>query len=242
MKVAHPLSPLLSLTFSLLFSLEGLLLSSDPLFPYFVLALLLLLICFSYGKIAAKLLLLSSPFLLVSFLLSFWNAPLDKSLLVVARFAFLFLCSSLSLSVDPLSLVRNLQAHHFPRWLSLAVLLPLRFLFLFKEEIRRIHWARKSRNLPFSPRLLYRAYLFPLLGRLFSLTDLLHHSLQSRAFSLEREASVYQPPLWCRRDSLFACLATFLCLLPLLLLTLEATTAFTLQTFQFEQLIQNLVS
>lgn len=73
-------------------------------------------------------------------------------------------------------------------------------------EIRRIRQAMRLRGVNsawYDPRVVYRAFVIPLMMRLLSISDLLALSLETRAFSMDGGVTSYRTLTVRRRDSAY---------------------------------------
>lgn len=200
------LHPLLALAASLPVFLLGIFLSKGALAWYYPPAVALLYVVFGYGQAFVRITLVTLPFIIFAALLSLLSFQPEQAVLNGLRSYCLVLAAVLTLSIHPLSLVRCLNQLRVPRIIGLGLLITLRFFTVLAQEMQRIHRAMKSRGVSSvlqRPSLLYRAFMMPLIMRLFSLSDILALSLETRAFRPEAEASAYQPVRWRLKDSLF---------------------------------------
>lgn len=197
--------PLLALVLGTLLLVVGLIVSTANWFWLFLLALALLFCCFSLGRALLRLLPALVPCALFVFGIALLAGTPEKALQNSLR-TFLFgLSALLTLSVEPVRLVRNLNQLRVPRALTLALLIVLRFVAVMRVELRRIRTAMRTRGAAASlwrPQVLYRALIVPLVGRLFSISDLLSDSLEVRAFSLEAPYESYKQVRPRLRDAL----------------------------------------
>lgn len=206
------LHPLLSLVLSIPIFLVGIPLVPLPLFWVYPVSFSLLFLLFGYGKVWLKITLFGLPFLLLSSLLTLIGAPPLRALQNGLRMYLLLLAATLTLPIEPLRLMRSLNQIRFPRPVSIGILISLRFLHVLKEDFRRIRIAMKTRSATgfLRPGVVYRAFLMPLIMRVFTLSDLLSVSLETRAFSVNGASTSYEKIVWKTRDSLFLLLTLIL--------------------------------
>lgn len=210
-EISSRLHPLLAFACSLPIFLAGLPAAVSPLGWLYPLGIGLLFVCFGYGKTWLKFSLFGIPVIAVASALTLISFPPLRALQNGFRSYFLLMGGVLTLTINPMDLVRVLNSLKLPRVIGIGLLVTLRFFTVIAQEMRRIHLAMQSRGLRSvfrQPRLLYRAFLMPLVMRLFSLSDILAVSLETRGFHTEGSSSTYRDVRWRLRDSLF--LASFL--------------------------------
>lgn len=200
------LHPLLALAAALPVFLAGIPLVGTPYGWAYPVVIALVYAVFGYGRAWLKANLYGLPVIIIAASLTCITMSPQRALLHGLRAYLLLMASVLTLTIEPIRLVRVLHSLHFPRLLSLGLLITLRFFSVLASEMRRIRLALKSRgvsSLSSRPSLVFRAWLMPLLIRLFSLTDTLSLSLETRGFHPQGEATCYESVPWRRRDSLF---------------------------------------
>ncbi len=209
--------PILSLIFSLVLFVTGLLFVKKPWFWVYLASFLVLLLLFRFGKTMLRLI----PFVLVfgalmAGLTAINGKPSDV-LYAFYRVLALALAAVLSISVKPIRLVRAFNQLKVPRWISLGLLIVIRFMQIFYEEIQQIRQAIILRGIRFvqTPLLWSRAFFIPLIVRVLSISEGLAISLETRAFSTELEGTSYETIAFEKRDRLFAalfsaCLVSFI--------------------------------
>lgn len=200
------LHPFLALAASLPVFIAGLFLVGGIMGWVYPLVVAVFYFCFGYGKAWFRATLIGLPIILIAAGLSCISLPVARAALIVLRTYLLLLGSVLTLSIEPVRLLRALQQIHFPRLLCIGILITLRFFSVLAAEIRRIRMALRSRGIASAwrrPGLLLRAYLMPLLLRIFSISDLLALSLETRGFDRDGQSSLYRRIRWSIRDSVF---------------------------------------
>lgn len=206
-KPSRRLHPLLAFGCALPIFLAGLPTVGTQLAWFYVPVVALLYTAFGYGRAWLKITLMSVPVLAFAALITLIAASPERALLHWCRAFFLLQGTILTMTVEPVDLLRALQQLRFPRLLCIGLLITLRFFSVLAAEIRRIHLALRSRgvgSLAKRPSLLLRAYMMPLMIRLFSLSDLLALSLETRGFHPEGQSSFYEVIRWRSRDTLFS--------------------------------------
>ncbi len=213
--------PILSLVFSVMLFVTGLLFVKKPWFVIYVATFLVLLLLFHFGRTMLR----TIPFVLIFGALTTGltaiNGKPSDVLYAFYRVLALALAASLSISVKPIRLVRAFNQLKVPRWISLGLLIVIRFMQIFYEEIQQIRQAIVLRGIRFSetPLLWNRAFFIPLIVRVLSISEGLAISLETRAFSTELEGTSYETIAFKKKDWLFAALF-FACLLPFIYLSL----------------------
>lgn len=111
-----------------------------------------------------------------------WQAALS----MFNRFGALFLGVALSMSVAAVRMTRSLSQVHTPRAITLGMLISMSFVPMLKGEIKRVREAMKTRGAGsvLNPKILYRAFLVPLVMRLVNISDTLALSVETRGFAL----------------------------------------------------------
>ncbi|NMA93834.1 MAG: hypothetical protein GX975_04135 [Clostridiales bacterium] len=213
--------PILSLVFSVMLFATGLLFVKKPWFVIYLAAFLILLLLFRFERTMLR----TIPFVLIFGALTAGltavNGTPSDILYAFYRVLALALAAVLSISIKPIRLVRAFNQLKVPRWISLGLLIVIRFMQIFYEEIQQIRQAIVLRGIRFSetPLLWARAFFIPLIVRVLSISEGLAISLETRAFSTELEGSSYETIDFKKKDRLFA--ALFLaCLLPFIYLSL----------------------
>ncbi len=211
--------PILSLISSLLLFVAGLLFVKKDWFWIFAASFLILLLLFRFEKTIVK----TAPFILVfgalMAILTAINGDRFDVLYSFYRVLALGLAAVLSISIRPISLVRSFNQLKIPRWINLGLLIVIRFMQIFREEIIQIRQAIVLRGIRFikTPILWGRAFFIPLIIRVLSISEGLATSLETRAFSTDLEGSSFEIICFEKRDYLFSflflsCLIFFICL------------------------------
>ena len=105
---------------------------------------------------------------------------------MVYRFGAVFLAIVPGMSVAPVRMTRSLSQVHTPRSVTLGMLIAMSFVPMLKGEIKRVREAMKTRGAGsvLNPKILYRAFLVPLVMRLVNISDTLALSVETRGFAL----------------------------------------------------------
>ncbi|MDO5696070.1 MAG: energy-coupling factor transporter transmembrane component T [Eubacteriales bacterium] len=194
LRVKTPLYPIICILSGLLIFFTGLLFVKQPWFPLYLLAVALLYTAFGYFFIFMKAALIFAVIGGITFGLTviFW--PTENALQNFYRIFILGISAVPTISLPPIHLVRCMNQLHVPRWLTIGLLICIRFFYVMGTEIARIRMAMRVRNIrgAWHPKVWYRAVLIPFMMRLFSISDMLALSLETRAFSMRAPASIYR--------------------------------------------------
>lgn len=213
--------PILSLIFSVMLFVTGLLFVKKSWFVIYLTAFLILLLLFRFGKTMLRAIHFVLVFGALTAGLTAINGKPTDVLYAFYRVLALALAAVLSISVKPIRLVRAFNQLKVPRWISLGLLIVIRFMQIFYEEVQQIRQAIVLRGIRFvqTPLLWSRAFFIPLIVRVLSISEGLAISLETRAFSTKLEGTSYETIAFEKRDWLFAALFSA-CLLPFIYLSL----------------------
>ncbi len=187
--------PLFALIVSTLFFIVGLFFVKEVWFPAYLAVIIIFLAIFGYHKVILMVLKIMLPISIVVSLLALLGTNVTNAIQNGLRTLLLGIAAIISLSIEPVDLVRNLNKLKVPRLLTLGILITLRFLGVINEEMRRIRIAMKTRGVSdniFNPKVFYRAFLIPLFMRIISISDMLSVSLDTRGFKTSGEGTVYK--------------------------------------------------
>ncbi|MCR4790848.1 MAG: energy-coupling factor transporter transmembrane protein EcfT [Treponemataceae bacterium] len=208
-QIKKPIYPIFTILSAILIFVGALLLAKSPFGIIFLLAVYILLMSFGYVRTCLKMI----PFLIVYlavFHLIFYYAShknLEFAVQMGIRLAGVVIAFIPGISLPPVNLVRNLTQLHFPRLLTLGMLITLTFIPVLSSEIKQVRNAMKTRGATslWKPVVLYRAFLIPLIVRLVNISDTLTLSVETRAFvSDDLKPSVYRTVKVQSRDIVFA--------------------------------------
>lgn len=109
-----------------------------------------------------------------------------NALSMANRFGAVFLAVVPGMSLKPVALTRSLSKAHMPRSVTLGMLISMSFMPMLRGEIKRVREAMKMRGAgsALNPKILYRAFLVPLVMRLVNISDILALSVETRGFAL----------------------------------------------------------
>ncbi len=165
------------------------------------------------------------PFLIVIggiFFLGYYLATktYDSAWAIVNRIAAIFIAIIPGMCVSATRMSRSLSMIKVPRYITLGMLIALSFVPLLKEEIRKIKDAMRTKGATnlFNPRIFYRAFFYPLVMRLVSISDTLSLSIETRGFSItSKNYTIYKKEYFTIKDLL---LITFILTLSVLVIVL----------------------
>ena len=202
------LYPLIAITASLFVIIFGLVAARDENLCWYLLGVLVWLCVFGCVKGVLKMLpafiVFGGAFAGIAYASAGgdWQAALS----MLNRFGALFLGVALSMSVAAVRMTRSLSQVHTPRAITLGMLISMSFVPMLKGEIKRVREAMKTRGAGsvFNPKILYRAFLVPLVMRLVNISDTLALSVETRGFTLGGSLySVYKKEYPALSDVLF---------------------------------------
>lgn len=209
LRVSHPIYPLAAVIASMVILVLGLLLSAKPqIFAFYIVGLCLMYICFGYGMVLVRCLLVLVPVGIVTGAVS-WLVRGDwtTGLTTLGRVLLMGLAALTPLTTRPVDLTRCMSSLGMPRFLTLGLLVAIRFAPILAGEVRRIREAMRTRGVDVSWYRVdswYRAFLIPFAMQIIDLSDMLSVSLETRAFSLSSgQASIYHPVSYKSRDTAF---------------------------------------
>ncbi len=207
LSVKRPIYPLISLASSCLILVFGLVKAKNPNTLYLLAGFWLLMAVFGYIKPCLAVLPVSAVLCAVFCSLTYFiSGRKTETLSAAAR--ILAVCVSVipGLGLSPVCLVRSFSKIKIPRILTLGLMITLTFFPLLKTEMHHVREAMKTRGAGslLNPRVLYRAFLIPLMTRLVNISDTLALSVETRGFTMDRSAfSVYKTIDVGIRDILF---------------------------------------
>lgn len=114
------------------------------------------------------------------------TGTLNSGWAMANRFGAVFLAVVPGMSTAPVRMTRSLSQVHTPRAVTLGMLIAMSFMPMLKGEIGRVREAMKTRGAGsvFNPKILYRAFLVPLVMRLVNISDTLALSVETHGFAL----------------------------------------------------------
>lgn len=207
LKTKNYIYPMLGFCVAILTLVIGLIFVENESIMYFYIGLFLLHILF--GNACACIAII--PFLVI--MASFFGGATyivahDMESTRDAVFRSFAVCFAMipGLSIPTTAFVKNLRQMKIPKGMTLGLMITLNFIPLFQKEMKQIRDAMKTRGAVsiFNPRVIYRAFLIPLIIRIVNISETLSLSVETRGFTLEpSDTTVYQPIPFRRRDVLF---------------------------------------
>ncbi|MGN1234739.1 MAG: energy-coupling factor transporter transmembrane component T family protein [Christensenellaceae bacterium] len=182
------LYPLIALASAVLILLLGLITARTATCSYFLIgafAWLMIFGCYRYAlRVLPAFLLFGGVFALIAYFAA--GKSSEAALAMANRFGAVFLAMVPGMSVQPVAMTRNLSQLRVPRAVTLGMLVTMSFVPVLRAEIGRVREAMKTRGAGslLSPKIFYRAFLFPLVTRLADISDTLSLSIETRGFTL----------------------------------------------------------
>lgn len=212
LQVARPLYPLVSICSAAVILLAGLFGAKQPLFPVYILAVLLLYSLFGFAAAALKTVLIFIPVSTIFALFSLlFQQDLETAIQMAGRAILIGVSALPVITLPPINLTRCLAGLGFPRILTLGMLISIRFVPVVGGEVLRVREAMRTRGVRGS---FYRAFVIPVMIRLLNISDTMALSLETRAFSTGDEpVSIYRPVEFTLRDACYCAAAVILLVL-----------------------------
>lgn len=182
------LYPLIAITASLFVIIFGLVAARNENLCWYLLGVLAWLCIFGCFKGVLKILpafiVFGGTFAGIAYASA--GGEFQAALSMLNRFGALFLGVALSMSIAAVRMTRSLSQVHTPRSVTLGMLIAMSFVPMLKGEIKRVREAMKTRGAGsvLNPKILYRAFLVPLVMRLVNISDTLALSVETRGFAL----------------------------------------------------------
>lgn len=206
MRSGRAVYPLFCLLSCILTFFCGLLMVRQGWFLLYLIALLVINVTFGYGPTALRLV---PAFLAVAVAVGLLSLPFatpQQAMQTGYRVLLLGVSAVPTIGMAAIDLVRVLNRLKCPRWLTLGLLIGLRFVGVMAREIGRIRQAMRLRGVSgawYDPKVVYRAMVVPLMMRLLGISDLLALSLETRAFSMDGVVTRYRTPVVRGRDGVY---------------------------------------
>lgn len=184
------------------------------------LSLIILNLIFGYGKTMFRIMPAFLFLALLTYLIVSIYSNQTNSLQAGLRIILLGISIIPTISMPSIDLVRSLNAINCPRWLTLSLLIALRFSPIMGKEILRIRQAIKLRGANaawYNPTIWYRSLIIPLMVRIISISDLLSVSLETRAFTMHGSSTQYKRINIKLRDVAYLSIIVFICVSSLIL-------------------------
>lgn len=208
MQARKPLYPLFSFHYSLFILIMGLMLAKYNYTMYLLLGIYLFFFIFGYHKACLGVL----PFIIILGLIFLVPKIASHSLtfigakITISRLLSFFISIIPLMGIIPIELIRSMRELKISKKIILGALIIFNFFAIVKKEVRTCKSAIKTRankkRVP--PRIIYRAYIIPLITSLIKLSETISMSIETRGFSLEASKdSIYKNPQMSYKDLLF---------------------------------------
>ena len=202
------LYPLIAITASLFVIIFGLVAARNENLCWYLLGVLVCLCLFGCWKCVLKMLpaffVFGGAFACIAYASA--GGDVQAAISMLNRFGALFLGVAISMSVSAVRMTRSLSQIQTPRAITLGMLISMSFVPMLKGEIKRVREAMKTRGAGsvLNPKILYRAFLVPLVMRLVNISDTLALSVETRGFTLGGSLySIYKKEYPALSDVLF---------------------------------------
>ncbi len=210
-QATKPLYPLVSFHFAFIILLSGLLLAKFNYTFYLLLGVYLFFFIFGYYKASLGVL----PFIIILGLLFLLPKIINNTItyqgakITLSRLLAFIISVIPLMGIVPIDLIRSMKEIRISKKIILGALIMFNFFNIVKKEIKICKSAIKTRankkRVP--PRIIYRAYVIPLITSLIKLSELISMSIETRAFSLDNKlGSNYISPKISYKDYLFTIL------------------------------------
>lgn len=207
MNASAPLYPVLGFCSAILTLAIGLIFVENPKILYFYIGIYILHMLFGNWRaclaIIPFVLLMGSFFGFVTYIVAH---DVESTIHAIYRSFAVCLAVIPGLSIPSTYFVKNLRQLNIPKAVTLGMLITLNFIPLFRKEMGHIYDAMKTRGVVsvWNPKVLYRAFLIPLIIRIINISETLSLSVETRGFTLEKSTTtIYQPIAFRMRDGLF---------------------------------------
>lgn len=203
LQVENPLYPIVCIVSAIVILVVGLLHAKDPMFPVYILSVILLYSLFGLSRAALSSLVIFIPISAVFGLFSFlFQQNIEIATQMAGRVVLIGISAIPMITLPPINLTRCLSGLGFPRILTLGMLIAIRFVPVVGGEVRRVHEAMRTRGVRGS---FYRAFVIPVMIRLLNISDTMALSLETRAFSMGKEPiSTYKKVSFSLRDGIYS--------------------------------------
>lgn len=203
----NPIYPVLNLLVAVLTLTVGLIFVENSNILYFYIGIYIL--HFVFGNYKACLAIIPFAALLGSFFgFVTYIVAHDISSTAHAVYRSFAVCLAIipGLSTPVTDFVKNLRQLKLSKAVTLGFMVTLNFIPLFRKEMKQIHGAMKTRGVVsvLNPKVLYRAFLIPLIIRIVNISETLSLSVETRGFTLDKsKTTVYKPIKFKARDLAF---------------------------------------
>lgn len=188
--------PLISLLSSIVIMIFGLIYANNFNTLYWLCALYILFIIFGMYKSALKMIIPAGIFISI-FTLIIYLTTKDTNMILrmTIRFLAIFISLIPASSIYIVDFTTSLNQIHTPRFITIGLMITFSFIPILKIEMKRIKEAMKSRGIAiYNPKIMYRAFIIPLVMRITEISDTLSISLETRGFKMSgNDYSIYKP-------------------------------------------------
>ena len=188
--------PLISLFSSIIIMIFGLIYANNFNTLYWLLGIYILFIIFGMYKSALKMIIPAGIFIFIFTLIIYLTTKdTDMMLRMTIRFLAIFISLIPASSIYIVDFTTSLNQIHTPRFITIGLMITFSFIPILKIEMKRIREAMKSRGIAiYNPKIMYRAFIIPLVMRITEISDTLSLSLETRGFKMTgNDYSIYKP-------------------------------------------------
>lgn len=186
LQIDRPIYPLIGLIGSVFIIVFGLLTAKNTDCIWFLSGMWILFLLYGYWRACLSVLPIAAVLCAVMSGITYAvSHDAAAAFAVVNRILAVCVAVIPSLGLSPVILVRNFSALKIPRTVTLGMMITLTFFPLLGGEVRQVREAMRTRGAVglFDPRILYRAFLIPLIMRLVNISDTLSLSVETRGFT-----------------------------------------------------------
>ncbi len=188
--------PLISLLSSIIIMIFGLIYADCFNTLYWLLGLYILFIILGMYKSALRMIIPACLFIGIFVLIIYFTTnDTNMMLRMTIRFLAIFISLIPASSIYIVDFTTSLNQIHTPRFITIGLMITFSFIPILKTEMKRIKEAMKSRGIGiYNPKILYRAFIIPLVMRITEISDTLSLSLETRGFRMTGNSySIYKP-------------------------------------------------
>lgn len=219
--VKNPIFPLCGIIISVITLFFGIFTARLEHIYIFYILLYILYLCFGYYKACLGIIPLTIFMVTIFAGLTYLTGQnIDNTMHAVNRSLAVTFAIIPGMSVSTTHFIRNLQMIKVPKIITLGLMIAANFFPLLYKEMKQIKDAMKTRgvNMLFNPKVLYRAFLVPLVVRMVNISDTLAISVETRGFTIDKSnVTVYKPLKFKFKDGLFCVIFLTLCIVSVII-------------------------
>ena len=186
--------PIVKITAAVMMLIAALLVTDPLAMTVYLAALGVLLLASGCSRPLMRTTLVLLPLALLVIASNHWmGTELDRTLVSGLRMMTISLSITMfAFTTTPAQLVSGLESVRAPRRLTLAIMVMLRFLPVFIRDMDRVRQSNGLRARPSKHRLRvgYRAFMMPVVSRVYNLSDNITLGLHTRGFRVQGERTM----------------------------------------------------